>query len=157
MNLTRLILPIVCLFGFMPLAEAADKPLKIKVSKVSAAKSRDREKLFTDWMTMNELVRLNDTKEKTGEYMIYYEYDEGKDKYRGLHSKLTRVNGYWWRTVSGEKAMEDEVKTYKGRGYEPLFIVLEGNFYRMLFLKPSELAAAQKVLKDLGVEPPVVK
>jgi hypothetical protein len=53
--------------------------------------------------------------------------------------------------------MEDEVKTYKGRGYDPLFIVLEGNFYRMLFLKPSELAAAQKVLKDLGVEPPVVK
>ena len=53
--------------------------------------------------------------------------------------------------------MEDEVKTYKARGYDPLFVVLEGNFYCMLFVKPDQLAAAQKILKDLGIEPPVVK
>ena len=39
-------------------------PLKVKPSKVSSAKSRDREKLFTDWMTQNELVKMNDEKEK---------------------------------------------------------------------------------------------
>ena len=106
---------------------------------------------------MNELVTLNDTKEKAGEFMVYFEYDEGKNKFRGFHAKLARVNGYWWRTVSGEKAMEDEVKTYKGRGFEPLFIVLEGNYYRMLFLKPVEMEAARNFLKGLGIEPPVVK
>lgn len=157
MNYLRLLLPIVCLLNFVSAADAADKPLKVKPSKVSAAKSRDREKLFTDWMKMNDLIKMNDEKEKAGEQMVYYEYHEGKEQYRGIHSKAIKFNGFWWRTVSGEKDMEDEVKTYKARGYEPLFIVLEGNFYRMLFVKPEQLAAAQKILKELGVEPPVVK
>lgn len=157
MNYLRLLLPIVCLLNFVSVADAADKPLKVKPSKVSAAKSRDREKLFTDWMKMNDLIKMNDEKEKAGEQMVYYEYHEGKEQYRGIHSKAIKFNGFWWRTVSGEKDMEDEVKTYKARGYDPLFIVLEGNFYRMLFVKPEQLAAAQKILKELGVEPPVVK
>ena len=48
MNYLRLLLPIVCLLNFVSVADAADKPLKVKPSKVSAAKSRDREKLFTN-------------------------------------------------------------------------------------------------------------
>jgi len=132
-------------------------PLKVKPSKVSSAKSRDREKLFTDWMTQNELVKMNDEREKAGEQMISYEYHEGKRQFRAIHSKAIKFNGWWWSTESGEKDMEDEVKTYKARGYDPLFVVLEGNFYCMLFVKPDQLAAAQKILKDLGIEPPVVK
>ena len=157
MNYLKRLLPLLCLLNFVSVADAADKPLKVKPSKVSAAKSRDREKLFTDWMKMNDLIKMNDEKEKAGEQMVYYEYHEGKEQYRGIHSKAIKFNGFWWRTVSGEKDMEDEVKTYKARGYDPLFIVLEGNFYRMLFVKPEQLAAAQKILKELGVEPPVVK
>ncbi len=70
MNYLKRLLPLLCLLNFVVVADAADKPLKVKPSKVSAAKSRDREKLFTDWMTQNELTTLNDTKEKAGESMI---------------------------------------------------------------------------------------
>lgn len=157
MNYLKRLLPLLCLLNFVVMADAADKPLKIKPSKVSAAKSRDREKLFTDWMTQNELTTLNDTKEKAGESMIYYEYHEGKLQYRAIHTKLIRLSNYWWVTISGEDKLQDEVKTYKGRSLEPLFIVLEGNYYRILFVKTDQLAAAQKILKELGVEPPVVK
>ena len=108
-------------------------------------------------MEQNELLKLNDTKAKTGDYLVYFEYHEGKEQFRAIHSKLAPISGYWWRSISGEKEMEDEVKTYKARGYEPLFVVLEGNYYQMLFVKPNQVAAAQKVLKDLGIEPPEVK
>lgn len=157
MNYLRLFLPIVCLLNFATVANAADKPLKVKVSKVSSAKSREREKLFTDWMDQNDLVKLNDEKEKSGEQMVYFEYHEGKRQFRAIHSKAIRFNGWWWNTIYSEKAMEDEVKLNKSRGYEPLFIVLEGNYYRMLFVKPEQLSAAQAILKELGIEPPVIK
>jgi len=156
MNYLRL-LPLVCLFGFLPASDAADKPVKVKPSKVSAAKGRDREKLFTPWMTQNELAKLNDEKEKGSEQMIYFEYHEGKREYRAIHSKAIRFNGWWWNTTYGEKEMEDEVNTYKARGYAPLFVVLEGNYYRMLFVKPEQISEAQKILKELGVEPPALK
>ena len=108
-------------------------------------------------MTQNDLVKLNDEKEKGREQMIYFEYHEGKRQFRAIHSKAIRFNGWWWNTTYGEKEMEDEVNNYKARGYAPLFVVLEGNYYRMLFVKPEQLSEAQKLLKELGVEPPVLK
>ena len=53
--------------------------------------------------------------------------------------------------------MEEEVNLYKTRGYEPAFVVLERNFYQILFVKPDQLSETQKLLKDLGVEPPTLK
>jgi hypothetical protein len=71
--------------------------------------------------------------------------------------RTTTKSGASWNTTYGEKEMEDEVNTYKARGYAPLFVVLEGNYYRMLFVKPEQISEAQKLLKELGVEPPALK
>ena len=158
---------LVCLLGFFSpsLAQekslagktAAAKQVKVKPSKVSSAKGREREKLFTDWMPQNDLVRLNEVKQKSGEQMVYFEYHEGKRQFRAIHSKSILFRGWYWDTVYGEKEMEEEVNLYKFRGYEPAFVVLERNFYQILFVRPEQLSEAQKVLKDLGVEPPTLK
>jgi hypothetical protein len=158
---------LVCLLGFFSpsLAQekslagktAAAKQVKVKPSKVSSAKGREREKLFTDWMPQNDMVKLNDEKEKNGEQMIYFEYHEGKRQYRAIHSKSIRLKGWYWDIVYSEKEMEEEVNLYKTRGYEPAFVVLERNFYQILFVKPDQLSETQKLLKDLGVEPPTLK
>lgn len=138
-------------------ASAADKPVKVKPSKVSSAKSRDREKLFTDWLKEKEMTQLSDTKREAGEQMIYYEYHEGKEAYRAIFSKAIKFNGWWRSTIYSEKEMEQTVNDYKARGYAPLFVVLEGNYYRMIFVKPEQLDAARKLILDLGIEAPVVK
>ena len=53
--------------------------------------------------------------------------------------------------------MEATVNDYKTKGYAPLFVVLEGNYYSMIFVKPEQLDAARKLTLELGIEPPVVK
>lgn len=136
---------------------SAAKPVKVKPSKVSAAKGRDREKLFTDWMSINTLRTLNDEKLKNGEQMIYFEYHEGKQQYRAIHSKAIRFNGWYWDVIYSEKEMEEEVNGYKARGFAPAFVVLERNFYQALFVMPEQLSEAQKLLKEIGVEPPTLK
>lgn len=158
---------LVCLVGFAsqlaaqektpPAKPASNKPIKVKPSKVNSSKGREREKMFTDWLSQNDLVKLNDDKQKNNEQMIYFEYHEGKRKFRAIHSKAIRFNDWWWNTLYGEKEMEEEVNLYRSRGYEPAFVVLERNFYQMLFVKPEQLAEAQKLLKDIGIEPPTLK
>lgn len=138
-------------------SQAADKPVKVKPSKVSSAKSREREKLFTDWMSADEIKKLSDTKRSSGEQMIYFEYHEGKEAYRAIFSKGIQFNGWWRSTISSERAMEGTVNDYKAKGFEPLFVVLEGNFYSMIFVKPDQLEAARKLVLDLGIEAPVLK
>ncbi len=162
-----LCLLLVCLVGFSTSASAqertppgkpaATKPVKVKPSKVSSAKGREREKLFTDWMPQNDLVKLNDEKEKSSEQMLYFEYHEGKRQFRAIHTKAIQLRGWFWNTLYGEKEMEEEVALYRGRGYEPAFVVLERNFYQMLFVKPEQLSEVQKLLKDIGIEPPTLK
>jgi len=164
-NSLRLIL--VCLLGFCAPSLAQEKSLagktatakavKVKPSKVRSVKGREREVLFTDWMPQNDLVRLNDQKEKNGEQMIYFEYHEGKRQYRAIHSKSIRFRGWYWDVVYSEKEMEEEVNLYKSRGYEPAFVVLERSFYQILFVRPEQLSEAQKILLDLGIEPPTLK
>jgi hypothetical protein len=140
-----------------PLKPASNKAVKVKPSKVNSAKGREREKLFTDWLPQNDLVKLNDDKEKNNEQMIYFEYHEGKRKFRAIHSKAIKLRGWWWNTLYGEKEMEEEVNLYRSRGFEPAFVVLERNFYQILFVKPDQLAETQKLLKDIGIEPPTLK
>ncbi|MES2593793.1 MAG: hypothetical protein V4662_00575 [Verrucomicrobiota bacterium] len=166
--ISRLLLPLVCVFGLLTQLSGQEKPgssakpaaaktVKVKPSKVSAAKGREREKLFTEWMPQNTLVRLNDEKNKSGEQMIYFEYHEGKDQYRAIHSKAIDLRGWSWNTLHGEKDMEDQVSLNKSRGTEPAFVVLERNYYQMMFVQPEQLSDVQKILKDLGIEPPTVK
>jgi len=148
----------LCLAGLFTLTtHAADKPLRVKPSKVSSAKSREREKLFSEWMKGEEFSKFSDKKSETGEQMIYFEYHEGKMAFRGIFSKAIQFNGWWRSTIHSEKEMENTVNSYKTKGFEPLFVVLEGNFYSMLFVKPEQLDAARKLTLDLGIEPPVVK
>lgn len=138
-------------------SQAADKPVKVKPSKVSSAKSREREKLFTDWMTAAEIRKLSDSKRESGEQLLYFEYHEGKEKFRAIFSKAIQFNGWWWNSVYGEKEMENFVNEYKQKGFEPLFVVLEGNYYSVLMVKGDQLDAARKVLEPLGIEAPVLK
>ncbi|MCW0220742.1 MAG: hypothetical protein OJI67_20610 [Prosthecobacter sp.] len=136
---------------------AADKPVHVKPSKVSSAKSRDREKLFTEWMKADEFDKLSDTKRTGGEQMLYFEYHEGKNAFRAIFTKAILFNGWWRLTIYSEKEMEKTVNDYKKKGFEPLFVVLEGNYYRMIFVKPEQLEAARKLISDLGIEAPVLK
>lgn len=166
---SRLLLPLVCIFGLFAEVSAQEKPgsapskapetkpVKVKPSKVSSAKGREREKLFTEWMPISALRTLNDKKREAGEQMIYFEYHEGKEQYRAIHSKAIRFNGWYWDVIYSEKSMEEEVASYKTRGFAPAFVVLERNFYQALFVKPEQLSETQKLLKDLGIEPPTVK
>jgi len=136
---------------------AAEKPLRVKPSKVSAAKGREREKQFTEWTPENEFKLLVDKKAKAGEQMIFFEYHEGKRAYRGIFSKAMNFRGWWWLTVYSEKDMEAEVNLYKQREMEPVFVVLERNFYTMLFVNSEQVDAARKLVLELGIEPPVIK
>lgn len=131
------------------------KPVKVKPSKVSAAKGREREKLFSDWHSQSDFQRV--VNERKDGQLIFYEYHEGKDAYRGIFSKAIQFNGWWRATINGEKDMEKEVNSYKTQGYEPLFVVLDRNYYQMIFVRPEQLEAARKLILDLGVEPPVLK
>jgi len=124
---------------------------------VSSAKGRDREKLFSDWMKMRDFEGLTDKKGTAGEQLIYFEYHEGKDQFRGIFSKAVDFEDWWFTSSFGEKEMLEEVTSQKARGYEPLFIVREGNFYSMIFVKPDKLAAGRKALEALGIEAPEVK
>lgn len=156
--LKQLLLGLLLLAVALPSAsQAADKPVKVRPSKVSSAKGRDREKLFSEWLSADGMKKLSDSKLAGGEQMIYYEYHEGKEAYRAIFSKGIRFNGWWRSTISGERDMEATVNEYKGKGFAPLFVVLEGNFYSMLFVRPEQLDAAQKLIAPLGIEPPVVK
>ncbi|SKA89643.1 hypothetical protein SAMN02745166_01599 [Prosthecobacter debontii] len=150
---------LLIVFSLMSLstAQATDKPVRVKPSKVSSAKSRFREKQFTDWLAFEAMNKLSESKRASGEQMIYYEYHEGKMAYRAIFSKAIQFNGWWRITISGEREMENQVNDYKSKGFEPLFVVLEGNFYSMLFVKPDQLDAARKLTAELGIEPPVLK
>ncbi|GAA5139644.1 hypothetical protein GCM10023213_20670 [Prosthecobacter algae] len=152
-----LLLCLLLTAAFSQPAQAADKPVRVKPSKVSSAKSREREKLFTEWMKADAMAKLSDAKRETGEQMIYYEYHEGKEAYRAIFSKAIQFNGWWRSTIYSEKEMEATVNDYKTKGYAPLFVVLEGNYYSMIFVKPEQLDAARKLTLELGIEPPVVK
>ena len=136
---------------------AADKAVHVKPSKVSSAKSRDREKLFTEWIKATEFEKLADAKRAGGEQMIYFEYHEGKNAFRAIFTKAIQFNGWFRLTIYSEKEMEKTVNDYKKKGFEPLFVVLEGNYYRMIFVKPEQLEAARKLISDLGIEAPVLK
>ena len=140
-------------------AHAADtpKPVRVKPSKVSSAKSREREKQFSEWLKPDEFNKLVDAKRATGEQLIYMEYHEGKYATRGIFAKGLLFNGWYRSIIHSEKEMEKSVNDYKGRGFEPLFVVLEGNFYCAMYVKPEQLDAGRKLLLDLGVEPPVLK
>lgn len=153
---------IVSLFIFVgalicPTSPAAQKEVRVKPSKVSSAKSRMREQHFTEWCSFAELTKLSDSKRANGEQMIYFEYHEGKMAYRAIFSKAIQFNGWWRSTIAGEREMQNKVNFYKEQGFEPLFVVLEGNYYSMLFVRPDQLEAARKLTAELGIEPPVLK
>lgn len=136
---------------------SANKPWKVKPSKVSPSKRSVREKQFSDWLSHNDLRRQNEEKLKAGEQMVYFEYHEGRKMYRGLYSKAIRFDGWWWETAKGEQDMEDTIDSYRQRGYVPLFVVLQGNFYSLMCISAKQLPEAQAVLQELGIEPPELK
>jgi hypothetical protein len=147
---------LLCLSFCMP-ATAADKDLKVKPSKVSSAKGRDREKQFTKWMPQREMEELVDAKWKEKQQLVYFEYHEGKDAYRSIFSSAILFRGYYWNAIYGEDELIKQIISNKKRGLETLFVVLEGNYYRTLFVKPEQLDAARQIIQDLGIEPPVLK
>lgn len=140
-----------------PARAASDKPVKVKASKVSSAKGREREKLFSDWMKAADLTKLSDKKRETGEQMVYFEYDEGKDLVRGIFMRGLLFDAWFYNIINGEKEMEAMVNDYRKKNMAPLFVVLEGNFYCLLFVPAEQLGAAAKQVAPLGIEPPVLK
>lgn len=138
-------------------AKDKDKVRVVLVSKVEAAKGRMREKTATEWMTVAELEKLNDTKKAEKQQLIYFEYHGGRDKWRGIYTDKVMLVGWSWWTFNGEHEMEAKVNEQMDKGLMPAFIGRSGNWYSMLFVTPQDLPAARKVLDELGVGEPKLK
>ena len=134
-----------------------DEVRVVSVSRVETAKSKEREKTATDWMSVEELTKLNDTKQGQKQQLIYFEYHGGRDKWRGVYTDKVMLRGFTWWTFGGENEMEAKVNEEMEKGLQPAFIARSGNWYSMLFVTPDQYAEARKILDELGVGMPKLK
>lgn len=140
-------------------SSAAEKtaPKLVKPSRISYVKGPGRERLFTEWMTHEALIKFTEAKKANGEQFIYFEFDDGKGLFRAIFTKEVQFNGWFRSTPDEERNMEIRIRDNRAKGFEPRYIVPSGTHYCMMFVRPEQLAAGWKVLEPLGVEPPVVR
>lgn len=155
--------PIACLASFLILAaltpaQAKDELRVAYPSKVESSKGREREKLFSKWMTSQDAVVLNEQMYKKGQQLVYFEYNSSTNQWRTLHSSKIQFKGrYTWRAFIDEKEMEAELNNEMKLGRQPAFIVRDNGAYAMLFVSPEDLDAVRAELKALGVGEPKLK
>jgi hypothetical protein len=127
-------------------------------SKVSAAKGKEREKLFSEWMTNQDITAHVEEMGKKGQQILFFEYNAATDKWRALFSTKVDFQGtYSWWVFYGQQEMESKLNNELRLGRQPAFITREGNAYAMLFVAPEHLASARKELDALGVGEPKLK
>jgi hypothetical protein len=155
-RLAMLSVALVILWG-STIANGKDEVRVVSVSKVSAAKNDDREKTATDWMPVQQLTKLNDTKRTQKQQIIFFEYHAGRDMWRGVYTDKLMLGGYSWWTFGGENEMEQKVNEEIKKGLKPAFIARSGNWYSMLFVTPEQYTETRKILDELGVGEPKLK
>ncbi len=138
-------------------ATAKDEVRVVSISKVAAAKNDDREKNATDWMPVQQLTKLNETKQAQKQQIIFFEYHAGRDMWRGVYTDKIMLQGYSWWTFGGENEMEQKVNEEIKKGLKPAFIARSGNWYSMLFVTPGQFTETRKILDELGVGEPKLK
>jgi hypothetical protein len=134
-----------------------DEVRVVSVSKIAAAKSGMRDKTATDWMPVEQLRKLNDTKRGQKQQIIFFEYHAGRDMWRGVYTDKLMLQGFSWWTFGGENEMEAKVNEEIKKGLQPAFIGRSGIWYSMLFVNPDQYAEARKILDELGVGEPKLK
>lgn len=147
----------LALFVLIP-AQAKDELRVSYPSKVESSKGKEREKLFSKWMSGQAAVAYNEEMWKKGQQLVYFEYDSAQNQWRTIHSSKLKFKGeYSWRAFIDEKEMETQLNTEIKLGRQPAFIVRENGAYAMLFVTPEDLDAVRTELKALGVGEPKLK
>jgi hypothetical protein len=155
--------PIAWLASFLILAvltpaQAKDELRVAYPSKVESSKGKEREKLFSKWMTSQDAVVLNEQMYQKGQQLVYFEYNGATNQWRTLHSSKIQFKGrYSWRAFIDEKEMEAELNNEVKLGRQPAFIVRDNGAYAMMFVSPEDLDAVRAELKTLGVSEPKLK
>jgi hypothetical protein len=147
------------LAAFIP-AQAKDEVIRVSYpSKVEASKGKEREKLFTPWMSTDALRTQVDEKRSKGEQIIYFEYNNATWLVRAIYLSKFKLNGPYSRWYyTSEQAMEEKLNSEMKSGLLPAFIVRGvSGAYTMLFVSPQDLAAVRTQLKELGIGEPRLK
>ena len=128
-------------------------------SKVEGSKGREREKLFTPWMTSDALRALTEEKRGKGEQIIYFEYDSARVQTRAIFTSKLKLQGPYSRwSYTNEKDMDAKLNSEVKLGLQPAFIVCNASgAYTMLLVSPADMAAVRAELKALGVGEPKLR
>ena len=139
-------------------AQAKDEVRVSVPSKVESAKRKEREKLFTDWMTLQDLHVKEEEMWKKGAQIIYFEYDSGRTQWRAIYSTTLKLKGqYTWYASVNEGDAETKLNNEIKLGRQPAFIVRDNGSYAMLFITPEDTDAVRKELAALGIGEPKLK
>ena len=151
-------LGLVVTFSAVSALSAKDEVRLSYPSKVAAAKGKEREKLFSKWMSTPDITAHVEEMGNKGQQILFFEYNAATDKWRALFSSKVDFQGaYSWWVFYGEQEMESKLNNEIKLGRQPAFITREGTAYAMLFVAPEHLAAARKELDALGVGEPKLK
>ncbi len=140
-------------------AQAKDEVRLSYPSKVEAAKGKEREKLFTPWMTSEAFFAQTVEKQRKGEQLIYFEYNSSTAQSRAIFSSKLKLNGtftHW--TLTSDQAMEEKLNSEIKGGFQPVFVVRNiSGAYTLMFVSPQDLDAVRKELAQLGIGEPRLK
>ncbi|MBB5030834.1 hypothetical protein [Prosthecobacter vanneervenii] len=140
--------------------QAKDERVRLSYpSKVESSKGKEREKLFTPWMSNDALRTQVEEKRTKGEQIIYFEYNSATTEARAIYVNKLKLSGPYSRWyMSTEQAMEDKLNNEMKSGLQPAFIVRNiSGTYIMLFVSPGDLEAVRAQLKELGIGEPRLK
>ncbi|MDB6003918.1 MAG: hypothetical protein JWR15_905 [Prosthecobacter sp.] len=128
-------------------------------SKVEGSKGKEREKLFTAWMSSDVLRTYTDEKRAKGEQIIYFEYDNARSQTRAIYTSKLKLKGPYSRwSYTNEKDMDAKLNSEIKLGLQPAFIVCNtSGAYTMLLVSPEDMDAVRAELKVLGVGEPKLR
>ncbi len=148
----------LALIAFMP-AQAKDDVVRLSYpSKVEASKGKEREKLFSPWMTGESMRSFIDDKRTKGEQIVFVEYNNTNGQSRGIFAKLKLTGPFSRYSFTNEAAMEEKLNNEIKAGLLPAFISRNvSGAYSMLFVSPGDMPAVRAELTKLGVGEPRLK
>ncbi|MCF7788097.1 MAG: hypothetical protein K9N47_18385 [Prosthecobacter sp.] len=147
------------LVALMP-AQAKDETVRLSYpSKVESSKGKEREKLFTPWMTSESLRTFIDDKRTKGEQIVFFEYNNSTGQSRGIFVSKLKLSGPFSRwSFTSEAAMEEKLNNEIKAGLQPAFISRNiSGAYSMLFVSPQDMTAVRAQLTTLGIGEPRLK
>ena len=141
------------------LAQAKDGVHLTYPSKVEGSKGKEREKLFTPWMTSDALRTLTEEKRSKGEQIIYFEYDSALGQSRAIFTSKLKLKGPYSRwSYTNEKDMDEKLNSEVKTGLQPAFVVRNSSgAFTMLLVSNEDLDAVRTELRALGIGEPKLR